>query len=198
MAVANELLASVRARRGHFRMESGHHADAWLELETLCRTPSRVQPFAGELAARLLRYAPEVVCGPLNEGAFVALMAAPALDCDFTYAERFAPADATSMYAVQYRLPAALRHVVAGRRVAIVNDVVSAGSAVRGTLSDLEQAGASVVAVGSLIVLGRVFDEFAAARGLPVEALARLPFESWEPDRCPLCRDGQPLEPVSS
>src|SRR5437870_1450343 len=31
----DDLLSSVRARRGHFELESGHHSDFWLDLETL-------------------------------------------------------------------------------------------------------------------------------------------------------------------
>ena len=46
----------------------------------------------------------------------------------------------------------------------IVNDVISAGSAVRGTLSDLIECEAETVAVASLAVLGQSFVEFAAAK----------------------------------
>jgi hypothetical protein len=38
---------------------------------------------------------------------------------------------------VQYRLPKSLQPVVSGERVAVVNDVISARSAVRGTFLDL-------------------------------------------------------------
>lgn len=30
------VLNLVRGRRGHFRLESGHHGDVWFQLETLC------------------------------------------------------------------------------------------------------------------------------------------------------------------
>jgi hypothetical protein len=41
---------------------------------------------------------------------------------------------------VKYRIPPALRSQVRGKRVAIVNDVINAGSAVRGTFLDLRNA----------------------------------------------------------
>src|ERR1044071_8717656 len=79
------LLSAVPVRRGHFRMESGYHTDLWMHLETLCRHPALVQPAARALADKLRPYRVDAVCGPLTEGAFVALMVAGELGCDFTY-----------------------------------------------------------------------------------------------------------------
>jgi orotate phosphoribosyltransferase len=191
-------LSAVHARRGHFKAESGHHMDLWMDLETLCQRPSAVQPLAAELAARIRVHAPDIVCGPLNEGAFVALMAAAALDREFVYAERFVDAADDRLYPVAYRLPAALHAVVAGRRVAIVNDVTSAGSAVRGTFTHLQSLGAHIVAIGSLLVLGSSIEDFARDRGVPLETLAREAHNIWAPADCPLCRAGEPLEVVGT
>src|SRR6266576_3645078 len=156
------LLSLVRGRQGHFRMESGHHGDLWLQLETLCLHARDIRPFAAQLAAQLAQYRVEVVCGPLVEGAFVALLVSLELGCDFAYAERFADTTREGLYPVEYRLPKALQPAVKGKRVAIVNDVISAGSAVRGTFSDLQALGAGVVAVGALLALCDAIAEFAA------------------------------------
>src|SRR5262245_1514114 len=148
------LPSDIPIRRGHFKMESGYHTDLWMNLETLCRRPDSVQPAARALADRLRQYGVDAVCGPLNEGAFVALMVAGELGCDFTYAARIAEPASGAMFPVRYELPRALRPVVARRRVAIVNDVVSAGSAVRGAFVDLTAHDAQVVAIGCLLILG--------------------------------------------
>jgi orotate phosphoribosyltransferase len=134
------------------------------------------------------------VCGPLNEGALVALMVAADLECEFTYAERFANPDRGALFPIDYRLPAAQHPLVRGRRVAIVNDVISAGSAVRGTLADLEACGAVVVVVTALLLLGSAFAEFAQGRGIPLEVLSQTNGNVWPPEDCPLCRSGVPLE----
>ena len=190
-------LSSVAARRGHFRTESGYHTDLWMDLETLCRSPAAIHPLARALADKLRALALDAVCGPLNEGAFIALMVAGELGCDFTYAERFADRDAATLFPVRYALPAALRPIVAGRRIAIVNDVISAGSAVRGAWADLHAHGARVVSIGCLLVLGDAIDRFAAERGIAVEALERSPYQLWMPDECPLCAGQVPLESVT-
>src|SRR6266446_6796775 len=180
-------------RRGHFRYESGHHSDSWIDLERLCLHPEPVTDLAAQLADRLESYELDAICGPLVEGAFIALMVASRLQTLFTYAERFDARDSDALYPVRYRVPESLRHELRGRRVAIVNDVISAGSAVRGTLSDLIECEAETVAVASLAVLGQSFVEFAAANHLPLETLANLPNNIWPPAECPMCAEGKAL-----
>lgn len=187
------LLSLVHARQGHFRFESGHHGDLWLELETLCLHAREIQPLAAQLATKLSRHNVDAVCGPLVEGAFIALLVSLELGCDFAYAERFATST-RELFPVEYRLPKALHAAVKGKRVAIVNDVISAGSAVRGTFSDLKSIGAEVVAIGVLLALGDSITKFAAEHHVALELLGQLPHNLWTPAECPLCARGEPLE----
>jgi orotate phosphoribosyltransferase len=188
------LLSLVRGRQGHFLLESGHHGDLWYQLETLCLHSLEIWAFAGRLAAQLAAYEVEVVCGPLVEGAFVALLVSVELGCEFTYAERFADKRREGLFPVEYRLPKSLQPAVKGKRVAIVNDVINAGSAVRGTYFDLQALGARVVAIGALLALGDAITEFAAEHHIPLEILERMPNNLWTPSECPLCAAGMPLE----
>lgn len=147
------------ARKGHFRLESGHHGELWLDLELLCLHPQHIQGLAGLVAKRIATHRVEAVCGPLIEGAFVALMVASELGVPFVYTERFAgrgfaDQEADALFPVQHRLPQVLRCVVRGKRVAIVNDVINAGSAIRGTFADLNTCGAEPVVIAALAVLG--------------------------------------------
>jgi orotate phosphoribosyltransferase len=189
-----QILSFVRGRQGHFRLESGHHGDLWLELETLCLHSREIRPFAGQLAARLSKHEVEVVCGPLVEGAFIALLVSLELGCEFVYAERFDNPAREGLYHVEYRLPKALHATVKGKRVAIVNDVISAGSAVRGAFADLQCVGANIVAIGALLALGDSIGGFAAEHQVALERLEQMPHNLWTPSQCPLCGAGQPLE----
>jgi len=189
-----DLISFVQGRQGHFRLESGHHGDLWLQLETLCLRSREIQPFAAELAVKLAPHKTEVVCGPLNEGAFIALLVSLELGCDFVYAERFANPAREGLFPVKYRLPKELHSSVKGKRVVIVNDVISAGSAVRGAFSDLQSTGANVVAIGALLGLGDSIAQFAAEHQVALELLHEMPHNLWTPAQCPLCASGQPLE----
>jgi orotate phosphoribosyltransferase len=193
-----QLLSLVSGRRGHFQLESGHHGDLWFYLETLCQHSRQIQPFAAQLATKLLQYQVEVVCGALVEGAFIALLVSLEMGCDFLYTERFSSTTRQGLYSVEYHLPAVLQSVVKGKRVAIVNDVINAGSAVIGTFTDLRSIGANVVAIGTLLALGDTIQAFAAEHGIPLELLQHMPNNLWTPSQCPLCAAGQPLEIIGT
>jgi orotate phosphoribosyltransferase len=194
--MTEHVLSLVSGRQGHFRLESGHHGDLWFQLETLCLNAGEIRPFAGRLAQQLEKHAVEVVCGPLVEGAFVALLVSLELGCEFVYAERFADETREGLFPVEYRLPKALRPAVKDKRVAIVNDVINAGSAVRGAFIDLQTQGAHVVAISALLALGEAIVEFATEHGVALELLERKPNHLWTPSECPLCASGVPLETV--
>jgi orotate phosphoribosyltransferase len=193
-----QFLSLVSRRRGHFQLESGHHGDLWFELETLCQYSRQLQPFAAQLATKLRQYQVEVACGPLVEGAFIALLVSLEMGCDFVYAERFPNTARPELYTVEYRLPAALRPVVKNKRVAIVNDFINAGSAVIGTFADLQSIGANVVAIGALLSLGDTIHAFAGEHHMPLELLKHMPNNLWAPSGCPLCAAGQPIEIVGT
>ncbi len=186
----DRLLSLVHGRHGHFRLESGHHGDVWFDLETLCLHSHEIRAFARRLAAQLEKHQVDVVCGPLVEGAFVALLVSLELGCQFTYAERYEDGTHQGLFPVQYRLPKSLQPAVSGKRVAIVNDVISAGSAVRGTFLDLRATGAEVVAIAALLALGESITDFAGEHGVALELLERIPNNLWKPQDCPLCAAG--------
>ena len=192
--MSEDALALVEGRRGHFQLESRHHGDLWLPLERLCLHAREIQPFAARLAAARRKYEVQVVCGPLVEGAYIALLVSLELGCDFVYAERFANSSRTGLFPVEYRLPKAMQVAVRDKRVAIVNDVISAGSAVRGAFSDLRLMGAEVVVIGALLGLGDSIDKFADENSIALELLQRMPHNLWTPEECPLCAAGKPIE----
>jgi orotate phosphoribosyltransferase len=183
----------VAGRTGHFRLESGLHSRLWLDLDGLFADPVAVEPFIDALAAQLRPYRIDALCGPLVGGAFLAQRVAQALGAEFWYTERVDEQGDGRLFGARYRLPHALHLRATGRRVALVDDVMSAGSSLRATHAALAEAGAHLVAVGSLLQLGDVGADYFTGLGVPVEAPMREAFELWAPDACPLCRAGTPL-----
>lgn len=183
--MTSDLLPLLGARRGHFRLESGHHGDLWLDLDSLFARPTRLAPFLAALADRLAAHALDAIAGPLTGGAFVGFAVAARLDLRFVPAERHAGAGA-----IRYRIPDPLRPDLAGLRFAVVDDVINAGSAASATCADLRSLGADVRALGALAVLG----DRASRLGLPIETTLALDNALWSPAECPLCSAGTPLE----
>lgn len=190
-------LKLVSGRRGHFRLESGHHTDLWLDLDPLFGDPRAVDPFVAALVAALAPHTVSVICGPLLGGAFLAQLVARALDAEFCFTERGTAVPGEGLFRTTYRLPRAFAARVAGKRVAMVDDVMSAGSALRGTFAALQADGAIPVAAGALLVLGSTGADFFTQRGLAVEAVVRDRHALWTPAECPLCAAGEPLEEVA-
>ena len=188
------LIEALAARRGHFRLESGHHGELWLDLDALFARPARLAPFVAELAERLAGRGAEVVCGPLVGGAFVAQAVADRLGIEASWTERVAAPSGGGLYAARYRIPEALRDRLRDRSVAVVDDVVNAGSATRATIADLRACGARPIALGALLVLGEGAAQLARAEGLALASVAALANAIWEPDDCPLCAAGVELE----
>lgn len=184
------------ARRGHFRMESGYHSALWLDLDDLFSDGQRIEPEITALATKIGPYDVEAVCGPQSGGAVLAQRLAEALAVDGVSTERVDSRNEEGLFKARYRLPPEAAGAVRHRRVAIVDDVMSAGSSLRSTCTDLESHSARIVVVGALLVLGTAGLDYFTQLGLTVEANTRAPYEIWPPERCPLCAAGVPVSAV--
>ena len=172
----------LRTREGHFTFESGHHGRLWLDLDALFVHPSRLRPLVADLAVRLAGHGVTAICGPATGGAYLAQQVALELNARFHPVERVPPG---------YRLAPG---VAPGERIALVDDAINAGSAVRACLRELARTSGEVVALGALLTLGTGARDLAASVRLPLAAVETWPHELWEPADCPLCAQGLPLE----
>jgi orotate phosphoribosyltransferase len=191
-----DLMDLIDGRQGHFQLESGHHGELWLDLDTLLLWPARLVPFVEDLARRIADAVdPDAVCGPLLGGGLIAGAVATLLDIELYVAEPVARSDdGGELFRARYAVPEETRGRLPGRRVAVVDDVMNAASAVRATVSDVRAAGAHVVAIGALLVLGSSAADYAEHEGFALVPAAAAPNRIWEPRACPLCAASQPLE----
>jgi orotate phosphoribosyltransferase len=187
------ILDLTNAREGHFVLESGFHGSLWLDLEPIFLEPDRLRPYLTDLAAKIAEHQPQAVCGPLMGGAFLAQGLASYLGVAFYYTERIAASE-DGLFKTQYRLPPALHESIAGKRVAVVDDAISAGSSVRATLTELKAHGAEVVVIGSLLMMGTIGLDYFTGQNLPVRSLLQLPYAAWAPAECPMCAAGKPFD----
>jgi orotate phosphoribosyltransferase len=187
--IAAAVLDAASVSRGHFRYESGHHGDLWLHLDALLVDARRTRDWAAALARQAAASRPELVCGPLTGGAFLAQLVAVEVGAGFVFAERIGPEDGS----VRYRIASSARATLKGRRVLLVDDAVNAGSALLSTLTDLLRCGAEPVGFACLLTLGEAASRIAEQHGAPLFRLAALERGMWQPQDCPLCAAGTPL-----
>ena len=174
-------------------MESGLHCGLWFDLDVAFVDQAALDPFVTNLAQSLRRHDVEAVCGPLTGGAFVAQLVARLLGSDFFYTAPSRP-PADGAFGPRYDLPPGVGYRLLGKRLALVDDVMSAGSSLRATMTAVEQHGAIPVVAGTLAVLGASGENFFKERGLRLETTGRAPFDTWRQPECPLCAAGVPLE----
>ena len=112
--------------------------------------------------------------------ALVAQNIAVELGIEFFYTERIETQSSETLYSATYHLPSHLRQLIDGKNIAIVDDVINAGSAVRATLAELQSFGATPVVIGALLVLDDLGQKYLPARNLPLQSISYLQNQLWE------------------
>ena len=166
---------------GHFQLASGVHSDRYLEKFNLLQWPGHTEDACRPLAEAARGLAPRTIAGPTTGGVILAYEVARQLGLRGIIAERN-PDGPGRRIQRDFRLDP-------GERVFVVDDVLTSGGSVRDTIEAVRLAGGEPLAVGVLVdrSAGRVtFD-------VPLFASMVLDLATYQPDACPLCRDGVPL-----
>ena len=182
---AEDILAETGAviTDSHVVYTSGRHGTAYVNKDAVYPHPEHVSTLCRMLADAAAADRPEVVCGPALGGIILSQWTAHHLGALAVYAEKL-PGGGLALRRGYDR-------VVAGRRVLVVEDIVTTGGSVRQTVAAVRAAGGEVTRVTALCNRGGIT---AADLGVPAfSALVTLSLDSWEAASCPLCRDGVPV-----
>lgn len=173
------LLAEQGAvRRGHFRLSSGLHSDLYVQCALVCQHPALAERLGAELAGRFAAAGPTVVLGPAMGGLVIGHEVARSLGVRMVFSERVDG---------EMRLRRGFGFV-GSDRVLVAEDVVTTGRSQLEAIDLARAAGAEVVGVGAIV------DRSAGVSlGVRLEALVSVQASAWEPDACPLCRQGAEL-----
>ncbi len=167
--------------RGHFRLTSGLHSPEYLQCALVLQHPRHAerlgQALAGRLGEILAGARVDVVASPAIGGLIIGHEAARALGARFIFAER----DAEKKMVLRRGFT-----VQPGETAVVVEDVVTTGGSTREVVEAIQAAG------GRVLVAGSIIDRSGgkADVSVPRVALATLQVVTWQPDSCPLCRDG--------
>jgi orotate phosphoribosyltransferase len=113
------------------------------------------------------------------------------------YSERQIDSDKNIMNPlVSYSIPKLMRNRIKGKRVAIVDDIINAGAAIRPTYDELIHLGATPIVLGCLIIKGNLIYSFATEHQVPLEEIIQIENNMWLSQECPLCISKQPIERV--
>jgi len=178
----DEMTAASAHQRGHFRLSSGLHSGDYLQCALYLAHPARAERAGRLMADALGRFGqpPSLVVSPALGGLIIGHETARALGVPFIFTERL---EGTMMLRRGFA-------VEPGQTVAVVEDVVTTGKSTREVIQVLTSAGASVVAIGSMVNRSSSDNPFAPT---PYAPLLSVSFPTWDPDECPLCAKGEPI-----
>ena len=173
-------------RHGHFELSSGLHSGTYVQCALVLQYPRYAEKLGRELASLFSDVTVEAVVSPALGGVVIGQEVARALPelkgvasggVPALFAERDASGSMTLRRGFSLR---------PDQHVLVIEDVWTTGGSTLETIQVVEEAGGRVIAAGALI------DRSGGKTEFPVEAqaLLDLPIASYEPEDCPLCREG--------
>ena len=165
---------------GHFKLTSGKHSPHYVEKFNVLQHPEMTEKLCRAMAEHFKGAQIETVVGPVTGGIILAHETGKALGTRAIFTERV---DGKMTFRRGFTLRA-------GERVLIVEDVVTTGGSVREVIDVVKQFGGVPVAVSMLVDRSGGKATFG---DVPAFALLHMDVETYEPDNCPLCKEGVPL-----
>jgi len=183
-----EILRRTGAYRSddHFLLPSGHHAPEYIDKALVTTEPTFTEGLGAVIAKHFAPWPSDVVLSTGLGALILAHCVARALP------SRPALVYATKGVTGPHRrvtLPDEFqRFVTGGSKVLIVEDLITTGETLRLLIGLVRASGGSVVGIGCLWQRNSKVD-------LPAEvfSLVTRDFSTYDPQTCPLCRQGRPL-----
>ncbi len=176
---------------GHFILSSGNHSANYLQSAKVLEDPKRAEVLAKELAKIIKDAGVEVdtVCAPALGGVIAGYELARALGVRSIFVER-------KEGKMELRRGF---EVAKDEKVLICEDIITTGGSAMEAASIMEELGANVVAFAALANRGfckrygsnnNPKTNCKLPTNKPLFALADFEFEIYEPNECPLCKNG--------
>jgi orotate phosphoribosyltransferase len=174
--ITEHLIQSGALLEGHFLLSSGRHSNGYCQCAKLLQYPDRAAQVLSVVAEKLKNIPVDIVVGPAMGGIIVAYELGRQIGVPAIFTER----EEGKMV---------LRRgfeVKPGQRVLITEDVVTTGKSSVETIDALKEFGVEIV--GIACIANRSTGDIP----YPIFDAIKLNIESWEPENCPLCKQGIP------
>jgi len=184
--VLRMLEAAGAIRHGHFELSSGRHSGTYMQCALALQYPRFAEKLGQALAELFSDARIDAVVSPALGGIIIGQEVARALPAPIDSVGGGVPAmfverDASGIMTL--RRGFALRP---DQHVLVIEDVWTTGGSTQEAIHVVEEAGGRVVAAGAIIDRSDGQIEFSVESN----ALVELEVKSYEPDDCPLCRQG--------
>ena len=164
---------------GHFKLRSGLHSNRFFQAALLLQYPDRAATVCSELAAKFADKEISAVISPAVGGLIVGHEVAKALGVRAIFADKEND---------ELILKRGFS-IEKGERVLVAEDVITRGGRVQQTVDLVRSLGGEVA--GIAVIVDRSMGN--ASFDIPHESLVKLELETYDPEDCPLCKEGLEL-----
>lgn len=165
--------------KGHFRLTSGRHSNQYMQCAKLFVNPKHSEMLCRGLADKLRHLEVDIVASPAVGGIIMGYVMAKHLGALNIFTERV---DGKMELRRGFSVPK-------GSRIIVVEDVVTTGGSVKEVVELLENMGANVIAVASIVDRSAGKVDF----GREFYSLLSVDIPSYEEKDCPLCKQCLPV-----
>ena len=178
--------AAGAIRHGHFELSSGRHSGTYVQCALVLQYPRVAEKLGQALAALFSDVRVDAVVSPAIGGLIIGQEVARALPDPKGGAGGGVPAlfverDASGMMTLRRGF-----EIRPDQHVLVVEDVWTTGGSTMETIHVVEEAGGRVMAAGALIDRSEGAIDFEVG----AQSLIQMPISNYEPEDCPLCRQG--------
>ena len=178
--------AAGAIRHGHFELSSGRHSSTYMQCALVLQYPRFAEKLGLALAGLFSDARIDAVVSPALGGVIIGqevarALPAPADSVGGGVPAMFVERDASGIMTLRRGFS-----LKPDQHVLVIEDVWTTGGSTQEAIHVVEEAGGRVVAAGALIDRSGGQIEFSVESN----ALVELDVKSYEPDDCPLCRQG--------
>ena len=179
--MSNEVLELLEKTEGvlhgHFCLTSGLHSDIYFQCAKLYQYPDIVEKIAKKLAETLKEVEFDTIVAPAIGALIIGYETAKQSGKRNLFVER---KDGVMQLRRGYQLSK-------GEKIVIIEDVITTAKTIKETIDATKDFGVEVAAVGCIV------DRTCGKTGLNIKSLMQIEPVTYEPENCPLCKQGLPL-----
>ena len=168
--------------KGHFCLTSGLHSDEYFQCAKLYQYPEYTEKIGQMLAKQLENIKFDTIIAPAVGAVIIGYETAKQCKKRNLFVER---KDGIMQLRRGYKLSK-------GEKVVIIEDVITTARTIKETIEAIKEFEPEVVAVGCIV------DRSCGKTGLNIISLAQVTPKTFEPNECPLCQEGIPVEKPGS
>jgi orotate phosphoribosyltransferase len=182
-----QIFEKVQAiQKGHFVLTSGNHSDTYVQCARILERPDITAKLCKELIKPWQNRNIDIVIGPALGGIILSYELSRLFKSKAMYLERV---EGNLIPRRGFLIPA-------GKRVIVAEDVITTGGSVKEVVDVIKKHKASVIGIISLV--DRRPQKTKELFGVKFNSIVQVTPPIYQPDKCPLCKNGIPTEKPGS